>query len=860
MWNRRPPKPHQARPVRRLLTVVPSALVALALLTLTLPRFALADEAEGGVVWAWGTNPTGELSDAAVGDSTLPVQVSRITGLVEIAGNGHHTLALKNDGTVWAWGANASGQLGNGAISNVPNPVPTQVLDLGGVVDTEAGVSHSVVLKSDGTVWAWGDNSAGQLGSVTETRTVTHPMQVGGLSDVTAISGGDHHTVALKSDDTVWAWGDNGYNQLGNGTTQDSTVPVQVNGLSEIIAVDGGIFHTLALKNDGTVWAWGANYYAQLGDGTTNNASAPVRVGELTDVTAIAAGVAHSLALKSDGTVWAWGWNDAGQLSIETSTRIRGIPVLVTGVTEVTAIAGGLAHSLALKADGTVWGWGDNSAGQLGNGTNWQSSKPVQALGLSGITAIAAGDGHSLALQTISGSPAAPLAQLASSQHGGVALSWADQSADEEGFRVYRGGELVATLSPDTTAFVDEGAPCGVPQAYKVAAFAASGQSAASAFPATTAACPAAGSAGAHWAWGSNAFGQLGDGTDSWNNASICLPVRDLSGARAVAGGAFHSLALLQDGTVWAWGRNQWGQLGNGGGEDSTSPVAVSGLTDVTAISGGASHSLALKSDGTVWAWGDNFSGQLGNGSEEDSPVPVQVLGDGFVAIAAGGSHSLALKSDGTVWTWGRNYSGQLGDGTTWDSSEPVQVVSLTDVTEVAAGIAHSLVLKSDGTVWAWGENTSGQLGGGNSRVYSSYSSTPGQVVGLSEVRAIDGGVAYSLALKSDGTVWTWGRYRYGDRELLLSGRTVESSHTATMVPGLDSVTAIAAGGVHSLALKSDGTVWAWGWNNAGQLGNGANWDSVSPIQVGAVSGATAIGAGVFHSLALESPATTVTP
>ncbi|MGB9849149.1 MAG: Ig-like domain-containing protein, partial [Moorellaceae bacterium] len=179
-----------------------------------------------------------------------------------------------------------------------------------------------------------------------------------------------------------------------------------------------------------------------------------------------------------------------------------------------------------------------------------------------------------------------------------------------------------------------------------------------------------------------------------------------------IAGGDNHSLAVKSDGTVWAWGWNYYGQLGDGTTINHTTPMRVTNLTGVVAVAAGIYHSLALKSDGTAWAWGWNGYGHLGDGTTTNRTAPVQVQGlTGVVAVAAGGYHSLALKSDGTVWAWGRNYEGQLGDGTTTNRYTPVQVKNLTGVVAVAAGYYHSLALKSDGTVWAWGRNYEGQLG-----------------------------------------------------------------------------------------------------------------------------------------------------
>jgi alpha-tubulin suppressor-like RCC1 family protein len=394
-------------------------------------------------------------------------------------------------------------------------------------------------------------------------------------------------------------------------------------------------------------------------------------------------------------------------------------------------------------------------------------------------------------------------------------------------------------------------------------------------------------------AWGNGQYGQLGDGNFYLNppyGVATAVPVSGLTTVTAIAGGVYHSLALKSDGTVWAWGQGYIGQLGDGnfyttGNLGVATPVQVSGLTTVTAIAGGKNHCLALKSDGTVWAWGQGYYGQLGDGNFYTTgytgvATPVQVSGlTSVTAIAGGDLHSLALKSDGTVWAWGWGYFGQLGDGNLYESlprgvAAPVQVSGLTAVTAIAGGGDHSLALKSDGTVWAWGNGGWGQLGDGIFYSRGTFTNplnpgvaTPVQVSGLTAVTAIAGGGLHSLALTSDGMVWAWGNGQEGE---LGDGNfyTIPPSGVATpvKVSGLTAVTAIAGGSLHSLALKSDGTVWSWGDGAEGQLGDGNFYTNLpngrggvaTPVQVIGLSAVTAIAARGDHSLAL--PAVSANP
>jgi len=296
-------------------------------------------------------------------------------------------------------------------------------------------------------------------------------------------------------------------------------------------------------------------------------------------------------------------------------------------------------------------------------------------------------------------------------------------------------------------------------------------------------------------AWGSDEFQQLGE---EGNQTSVPVLVKGLAGVKAIAAGGEHSLALLSNGTVMAWGENEFGQLGDGGTNESSGPVPVKGLTGVKAISAGATFSLALLENGTVMAWGDNEAGQLGSGKAGNSTTPVAVKGlKGVTAISAGGDFALALMSDGTVQSWGSNEFGQLGaEGNEEEagSNVPVPVAGLTGVAQVAAGANHALALLEGGTVMAWGEDAYGELGNG---AIKTRQQTPVAVSGLSGVSAVSAGGQDSVARLTNGNVMTWGINAWGT---LGDGVIGAPSDVPVLVSGISQAADVSAGGSHMLA------------------------------------------------------------
>lgn len=328
---------------------------------------------------------------------------------------------------------------------------------------------------------------------------------------------------------------------------------------------------------------------------------------------------------------------------------------------------------------------------------------------------------------------------------------------------------------------------------------------------------------------GAMALGKSGS-VQAWGAYGVCPPGKfgGLDGVTSIESKGNSALALKSDGTVWGWGANESGQLGDGTTTHPTQPVQVRGLAGVTSIQFNGVSALALKSDGTVWGWGLNAGGVLGDGTTTQRNTPVQVSAlTAAVSIHLGSSTSYAMKSDGTVWAWGANGNGELGNGTKWNYGDapqatPVQISGLTDVKGIYTAKyngASVYALKNDGTVWAWGANRNGELGDGTTNTRTA----PVQVKGLAGVTDVtvwdrpDLGNDNSVyAVKADGTAWVWG----------------SGASTASQVLGISGIKRVIAYGGTSFAIKTDGTLWGWGSNAAGQLGDGSTTNRAAPAQV----------------------------
>lgn len=291
-----------------------------------------------------------------------------------------HSAGIRTGGTLWTWGRNNFGQIGDGT-SVAMRTTPTQIGTANNWQTISCGGSHTIALKTNGTLWAWGLNSSGQLGNGNNTNS-NIPVQIGTDTDWAFISAGDEYCLAIKSNGSLWAWGRNDNSQLGDGTTVSKNTPTQIGNQTNWESVSAGSSHSLAIKTNGNLYAWGVNSLGQLGNGTTANETSPVKIGNDNDWNTIGASSIHSIALKDNQTFWVWGGNNEGQLGIGTSGTGTNLtsPFNIVSINGCSIISKGSQNSIIKKTDGTVWNWGANLVGQLGNGTTSPSptTNPIQ--------------------------------------------------------------------------------------------------------------------------------------------------------------------------------------------------------------------------------------------------------------------------------------------------------------------------------------------------------------------------------------------------------------------------------------------------------------------------------------------------
>ena len=837
-------------------------------------------------IYTWGSNGYGQLGNNSLNpdifqDSPRPIELMKQQ--VEVAGGKNHSLALNADGTLWAWGDNANGELGTGA-GNAPKPIPDLArfnTEVGGMVDVSGKVIDSVndenIVNAKVTLYPPDFNPTSSIAPAYTYSTTTDENGDFRLENIVFA---EHLLFVSKegrgsTQETVTFDSSSAEQNLGTFalTTQTTTPPAGSGQVCEgDFTIDGTRDDTEQVIAEVSGCGVITGFLAIRSTSLEN-------LNFLTNLTS----VGGSLIIEfNDALTSLDGLSGLTSLSGSLSIRYNNALTSLDGLSGLTSLSGGLVVILGNNAltslDGLSGLTSLSGSLVIGDETLGGGNSALTSLdGLSGLTSIGGSldirfnfaltsldgleniteVGGSLdisrnALTSLDGlsgltSVGGPL--IIFNNNALTSLDGLSRLTSVGGFLDIRSNEALTSLDGtenitevggdisitgsndlDCTPYsnfpympVDESTGNLVNCPTQATQPTPPPDLAGSTIAAGNQHSLALTADGSLWAWGWNLSGQLGDGTTT--NRSTPVRVQGPSNVQQIAAGHQHSLALTADGSLWAWGDNSSSQLGDGTTTSRTTPVQVQGLDNVRQIAAGLTHSLALTADGSLWAWGGNSAGQLGDGTTTRRTTPVQVQGLNNVRqIAAGLTHSMALTTDGHLWTWGRNFSGQLGDGTTTSRTTPVQVQGLSNVLHIAAKDLHSLAITTDSTLWAWGRNAFGQLGDGT----TTSRTTPVQVQGLNDVQQISAGGDHSLAITADGTLWVWGRNGNGQ----LGDGTRANSETPLALQGFTSVQQIVAGELYSMALTADGNLWVWGINSSGQLGDGTTSTRLNPQTV----------------------------
>ena len=781
----------------------------------------------------------------------------------------------------------------------LPNPEkPFSYIETNNFLDVCLGAGHQAVITSEGRVFTWGENKYGQLGDGTNVNKftlveITNQFELSGDEKIISISLGKHHSVALTNEGRVFTWGRNNVTQLGNGTIIDSNIPVEITAQfnlsvnDQITAVAANYDNSGAITSLGKIYTWGENKAGQLGNGSTNRYFSPVEItsqfplNETDGVNKISIGNNFFAVSTNKGRIFTWGYNDEGQLGTGTKDERSLIPIeifadIYLNMGEVFAdISLGDKHSAAVTNYGRIFTWGDNVSGQLGDGTNIDSSVPLEITSQFDINVeekiinVDLGNNHSAALTSsgklytwghnING-------QLGNgtTSHSTTPVEITSQFS-ETPVKVSLGTNYSATITNSGRLFIwgnlatsgkntRQSTPVLINYQitiHNTFSFADN----ISAIELGYYHSAIITNEGELFTWGRNEYGQLGDGT----LVNQMLPV-NITGKFSfttdekiisVALGYNHSAVLTSFGRLFTWGRNDSGQLGDGSTNDSLIPIDITAKFNlpedekIMSVKLGSSQSAVVTSMGRIFTWGGNVLGQLGDGTYTNRLLPLDITdkfnlnsGEKLIDISLNSFHVIALTSSGRVFTWGGNEFGQLGDGTTVPQNLPIDITSKfklygAKIIKVFSGDSHTAAITNDGRLYIWGYNINGQLGDGTNidkktpiEINSKLKLTSGE-----KVIDVSLGYSFSMALTNYGRVFTWGKNDLGELGdgTIINKNTPQNITTQMNLAEREEITNISVGSNHSAVRTNTGRIFIWGGNSYGQLGDNDSINKNNP-------------------------------
>lgn len=691
-----------------------------------------------GSVYSFGQNTYGQLGDRSIElkDGTIRVEFSKNTKITQISAGEEHNIALDLNGGVWTWGRNNQSQLGvTGAYSSIPVKVSLPEK----AVKVTAGNYSSYAIGASGKVYSWGYNLNGELGIGTY-QNVSKPTEIVNIQNVADISAGANHAILVNKKGEVYVTGNNTYGQLGI-EKQKVNQFTKVDGIQNIVQVEAGDNHNIVKTANDEIYTWGSNIYGQLGLNDRQNKTKPVKLEGKSNIIAISAGKQNSILLENTGNVYTVGANNYGQIG-DATTTVKQEYVLVNKIPDGIDVSMGNTFAMAIREDGTVWAWGDYNHGMEETVSKMKSKVPVMVgKDTSNI------DNIEMVLKT--------------SEMKNISIG------TKEKFNVYYDDTKYASdytyesLNPQIATINEVGTIIGV-------------------------------RIGTTW------VRAIDKATKEVLTTMVRVIDNNKVAAPQIEGGNGFTVALKGNGTIWTWGYNPYGALGDGTYETALVPRQANIIETYRNISVGSDHALALRNNGTVWSWGSNSNGQLGTENHKNSQKLVQVHGlENIKMIAAGSKHSIAVDKNGIIYGFGSNANGQLGLPSKDDVVTPT-IIAMPDVQviSVSAGNVQTVYATLDGNVYGMGEFLNGKL------------------EGISNVIKVAVGSSHIVLLKDDGTIW---EYKNG---------------ILTQIPNINNAIDISAQNYTSTYQDTNEKTYTWGTNVDGQLGTDDTVDKIVPTEV----------------------------
>jgi len=670
-----------------------------------------------------------------------------------------------------------------------------------------AGLLHTCgIFAKSGKLMCWGSSANGRLGDNNLSIDRATPVSISGGGIWKQVSAGAH-TCAIKSDDTLWCWGPNSSGQVGDNTTILSRMlPTTVSGGGAWKQVSTGEFHTCAIKSNDTLWCWGSNANGRTGLNTTAGTTlVPTGISGGGTWKYISAGNAHTCGIKSDDTLWCWGLNTNGRLGDNSQTQ-RQIPTAVNGGGSWKNVSTGAAHTCGIKSNDTLWCWGLNTGGQLGDNSTTQRLIPTAINGGGSWKQVAAGSVHTCGIKS-----------------DDTIFCWGTNADGQLGDTTTDARLVPTALSGGGTwSSVDTYGKhvCATSLGAKVIS-----------------------------CWGQGSEGQRGDNVTELNSASPALVSGgdkwlSISAGSMGWGNTFTCGVKSSDGSVWCWGYNDYGVLGSAIplGARTFTKFKVSGAHVFTSVTSGAYHACGLKADGSAWCWGGNDEGMLGDASNIDKTAPAAVSGGHvFTKLVADAYSTCGIKTDGTAMCWGANWDYQIGDGGTASSNTPVAVSGGYQWKEIDPGTTGTCGIRTDGVAMCWGTYA---VGNG-----TWSSSTPAIVSGGHTWKSISYGEYHACGVRTDDVAMCWG----SDWSSELANGAGSDSNIPALVVGGHLFKSISAGAYTTCGIRTDDTAVCWGENQYGQTGTGTLQNDLSvPTEIVGKAVWKTIGASYSHTCGLS--------